>query len=76
MGAESLWMNRNSRQRPPRLALSHSHCRILRLHVSSQKARTTENLCSEFSPPSPLAFTTKCHGNTSFVEAYYYKAEF
>lgn len=47
---------------------------ILRLHVSTHKARTTENLCSNFSPSSALEFKTKCHGNTSFVAVCYYKA--
>lgn len=59
----------------PWLALSHSHCEIFQAPISSHKVRTTENLCSKFSPLSPLEFTMKSHGNTSFVKAYCYKAE-
>lgn len=59
--AACVQMNRKSWQCSPRLALSHSHCKILRLHIFPHKARTTENLCSKFSASSPLEFKTKCH---------------
>lgn len=69
--AASLQRNRNSYPCPPQ-SLSLQDSQLL---ISSHKARTTENLRSKFSPPSPLELTTKCHGNTSFVKADYYKAE-